>query len=80
MHDHLGDDFPADTKSFPQIPQKLAAALTQNNARAFSTSYVMLSGMGIMPFQLVNFGQLFFIGLYRALFNLTPRGASTLMH
>jgi hypothetical protein len=27
-----------------------------------------------MPFQLVNFGQVFFIGLYRALFRLTPRG------
>jgi hypothetical protein len=31
-------------------------------------------GIGIMPFQLINFGQLFFIGLYRAFFRLTPRG------
>lgn len=29
-----------------------------------------------MPFQLINFGQLFFIGLYRVFFRLTPRGES----
>jgi hypothetical protein len=27
-----------------------------------------------MPFQLTNFGQLFWIALYRVLFRLTPRG------
>jgi len=27
-----------------------------------------------MPFQLINFGQLFWIALYRVLFRLTPRG------
>ena len=33
-----------------------------------------------MPFQLINFGQLFFIGLYRAFFRLTPRGKPNNFH
>lgn len=61
-----------------KIPEKLAQALTRPNARAFSMSYIMLQGMGIMPFQLVNAGSLFFIGLYRTLFNLTPRDVEAL--
>lgn len=63
-----------DLAGSPQtIPERLAKSLTQYNARAFSMSYVMLQGIGIMPFQLVNIGSLFFICVYRALFNLTPR-------
>lgn len=63
-----------DLANSPQtIPERLAKSLTQYNARAFSMSYVMLQGIGIMPFQLVNIGSLFFICVYRVLFNLTPR-------
>lgn len=37
-------------------------------------SFVLLQGIGIMPLQLLNVGSLFWIGVYRALFRLTPRG------
>lgn len=56
-----------------KIPRRLAQEFTKNKARAFSTSYVMLSGLGIMPLQLLNIGQLFFIAIYRIFFTLTPR-------
>lgn len=40
-------------------------------------SYVMLSGLGLMPLQLLNLGTVFIIGLYRVLFTRTPRGQCT---
>jgi hypothetical protein len=39
-------------------------------------SFVLLQGIGIMPLQLLNVGSLFWIGVYRTLFRLTPRGES----
>lgn len=39
-------------------------------------SFVLLQGIGIMPLQLLNIGSLFWIGVYRTFFRLTPRGRS----
>ncbi|KAK4686588.1 calcium permeable stress-gated cation channel, partial [Tremellales sp. Uapishka_1] len=55
-----------------KIPEKLANALQGSNAKNFMVSYVMLQGIGMMPFQLLCFGPLLSLGFTR-IFTRTPR-------
>lgn len=56
-----------------KIPEKLAAALQQGNARHFFLSYVILQGIGLMPLQLLNLGVIVPRLFYRMFITRTPR-------
>ncbi|CDZ98226.1 Uncharacterized conserved protein [Phaffia rhodozyma] len=56
-----------------KIPERLAKSLGAGLARNFFMSYVMLQGLGIMPFQLLNIGTVLSLGFYRAFYTKTPR-------
>ncbi|EKM55342.1 uncharacterized protein PHACADRAFT_255901 [Phanerochaete carnosa HHB-10118-sp] len=56
-----------------KIPEKLAAALQQGNARHFFVSYVILQGIGLMPLQLLNLGVIIPRIIFRMFVTRTPR-------
>ncbi|KAF8838304.1 DUF221-domain-containing protein [Paxillus ammoniavirescens] len=56
-----------------KIPEKLAEALQQGQAKHFFLSYVILQGIGIMPLQLLNLGVLIPRMIFRIFWTRTPR-------
>ncbi|KAF8312131.1 DUF221-domain-containing protein [Clavulina sp. PMI_390] len=56
-----------------KVPEKLAQALRQGQAKSFFVSYVVLQGFGVMPLQLLNLGTIVPRIFMRMFFTRTPR-------